>query len=166
MERPCSVGRPRVTRRAGRRLPTLLIVLFALVGIGVLVIWAVSLRAGAFDDGLFVYQQQGSVPIFHLVAEVGMAFAALAGVVGWLAAARWATPVLTFAAGMLTYGAVNSLGWALHNDAALAVPMGIALISTARLMIVVVRSRSPRAATAVRAGTWLVRWRRAPTRNR
>jgi len=47
------------------------------------------------------------------------------------------TPILTFAAGMLRYGAVNLLGWALHNDVTLAIPMGIAVVSAGWLMVVV-----------------------------
>jgi|GEM_PF-3079310 len=38
---------------------------------------------------------------------------------------------------MLRYGAVNLLGWALHNDVTLAIPMGIAVVSAGWLMVVV-----------------------------
>lgn len=109
-------------------------------------IWVSSLRAGAFHEGLLRYQLEGSVPIFHLAAEFGMAIIALIGVAGWLSAARWSLPVLTFAAGMLTYGAVNSLGWAIHNDAILAVPMGVTLATAAWLMLDRIRAESSRKA--------------------
>jgi len=38
---------------------------------------------------------------------------------------------------MLRYGAVNLLGWALHNDVTLAITMRIAVVSAGWLMVVV-----------------------------
>jgi hypothetical protein len=130
-------------RRRGRLLPRLLVALLTLDAAGILAIWAASLRAGAFSDGLFAYQLEGAVPFFHLAAEVGMAAAVLVGVAGWLAAARWSLPVLTFAAGMLTYGAVTSLGWALHNDVALAVPMALTVALAGWLLVARIRAGGP-----------------------
>lgn len=132
-------GAPAERQRA-RSIPRLLTALVALEGLGVLAIWVGSLRAGAFSEGWFAYQLQGTVPFFHLAAEVGMAIVALVGVVGWLAAARWSTPVLTFAVGMMAYGAVNSLGWALHNDVAMAAPMAITLATAVWLLVVLVHA--------------------------
>jgi hypothetical protein len=128
----------------GGRVPALLVGLLALDAFAILAIWGLALAGGAFEEGLFAYQLEGTVPIFHLTAEIGMAVAALVGVVGWLRRAAWATPVLTFAAGMLTYGAVNALGWALHNDPATAVPMGITLVLAGWLLAARIRAATPR----------------------
>jgi hypothetical protein len=124
MARP---DRPGDRRRTRPRLPATLVALLALDAVAILALWAGSLRSGAFEQGVFAYQLEGTVPFFHLAAELGMAVAVLVGSAGWLAAARWSLPVLTFAAGMLSYGAVNALGWALHNDVAMAVPMAVTL---------------------------------------
>jgi hypothetical protein len=121
------------------------VALLALDALAVLAIWGLSLAGGAFEEGLFAYQLEGTVPVFHLAAEIGMAVAALAGVAGWLGRTAWATPVLTFAAGMLTYGAVNALGWALHNDPATAIPMAVTLVLAAWLLAARLRAAAPRA---------------------
>lgn len=125
-------------------VPALLVGLLALDALAVLAIWGLSLAGGAFEEGLFAYQLEGAVPIFHLAAEIGMAVAALVGVVGWLRRAAWATTVLTFAAGMLTYGAVNALGWALHDDPATAIPMAITLVLAGWLLAARIRAATPR----------------------
>ena len=130
-----------MVRNPDPRLPRWLVAMLALEGIGVLALWAASLRADAFGDGLFAYQLQGTVPILHVSAEVGMAAALLVGAIGAVRSARWSTPVLTFAAGMLAYGAVNSLGWALHNDAILLLPMAIALGSATCILALVTTER-------------------------
>lgn len=81
------------------------------------------------------------MPFFHLLAEVAMAVVALVGATAWLTGVRWSGPVLTFAAGMLSYGAVNAFGWALHNDPAMAMPMGLTLLLAAWLLAERVRGR-------------------------
>jgi len=131
-------------RNGPGRLPALLVGLLALDALAVLAIWGLSLAGGAFEEGLFAYQLEGTVPIFHLTAEIGMAVAALVGVVGWLRRAAWATPVLTFAAGMLAYGAVNALGWALHNDPATAIPMAVTVVLAGWLLAARIRASTPR----------------------
>lgn len=128
-------------RSRASRLPRLLVLLLAADALGVLVIWTISLRRGAFADGAFAYQLEGTVPFFHLLAEVGMAVVALVGAAAWLAGARWSVPVLTFAAGMLSYGAVNAFGWAIHNDPAMVLPMGLTLLLAVWLLAHRVRGR-------------------------
>lgn len=139
MSVPARRARPSKDRTRSQRLPFLLVALLAVEAVGVITIWVSSLRAGAFSDGVFAYQLEGSIPAFHLVAEFGMATALLVGVAGWFAGARGSSSILTFAAGMLTYGSVNALGWAVHNDVVLTIPMGIALVSAAWLMVVRLR---------------------------
>ena len=51
--------------------------------------------------------------------------------------------MLTFAVGMMAYGAVNSLGWALHNDVAVVAPMAVTLATAVWLLVVLVRAGSP-----------------------
>jgi len=108
--------------------------LLALDAAGVIGIWIASLRRGAFEQGLFTYQLEGNVPIFHLAAEFGMALATLVAIAGWAAGRPWARPLLPFALGMLSYAAVNALGWALHNDVTTAAPMLLTLALAAVAM--------------------------------
>jgi len=128
--------------RAGRerrpRLGPVLLVLLALDAVGVIGLWIVSLRQGAFERGLFPYQLEGTVPIFHLAAEFGMALATLFAVAGWAAGRAWARPLLPFALGMLSYAAVNALGWALHNDVTTALPMLATLVLAVLTMAMII----------------------------
>ena len=107
--------------------------------LAIFVLWAVTLATGhGWQQGLFAYQN-GNIPIFHLVAELSMAIVTLAGLVGWLRARRWGPPLALLGAGMFGYSAVNSMGWAIHNQPALAIPMGLSLIGLPPLFAQVVR---------------------------
>lgn len=131
-------SRRAATREPLPRLGPVLLVLLALDAAGVIGIWIASLRQGAFEQGLFTYQLEGNVPIFHLAAEFGMALATFFAVAGWAADRAWARPLLPFALGMLSYAAVNSLGWALHNDVATAAPMLATLVLAALTMTLLI----------------------------
>ena len=135
---PADVPERRATREPLPHLGPVLLPLLALDAVGVIGIWIASLRRGAFEKGLFTYQLEGNVPIFHLAAELGMALVTLVAVVGWAAGRAWARPLLPFALGMLSYAAVNSLGWALHNDVATAAPMLATLVLAALTMAVLI----------------------------
>jgi len=108
----------------------MLIVFLLLDGVAIFGIWGINLAGGAFTDGLFVYRD-GNLPILHLTAEFLMAGAALAAGIALWAGARWGWRLALFALGTLAYSGINSLGWALHNDLAQAVPMGLTLVGVA-----------------------------------
>jgi len=137
---PADASARPATREPLPRLGPVLLLLLALDALGVIGIWTLSLRRGAFEEGLFTFQLQGNVPIFHLAAELGMALVTLVALAGWAAGRAWARPLLPFALGMLSYAAVNSLGWALHNDAATAAPMVATLVLAALTMGVLIRA--------------------------
>lgn len=118
---------PRTSSRSsvGRanRFQNVVFALLALDCVGVFAIWMASLSEGAFEEGLLTYQLQGTVPAYHLVAEATMASVTLLGLGAHWAGRRWGNGVLLLGLGMMSYAAVNSLGWALHNDPWTAVPM-------------------------------------------
>lgn len=116
-----------------KRWIQILIALLFLDSVGIFWIWGVALVDGAFQDGLFAYQE-GNIPIFHLTAEFGMALVTLAGLYGWWHDRSWGRGITLLGMGMFTYSAVNSMGWAIHNDVALAIPM----IATLLLVLIAV----------------------------
>ncbi|HIQ06804.1 MAG TPA: hypothetical protein EYH31_14185 [Anaerolineae bacterium] len=115
-----------------------LIAFLLLDSIAIFGIWAISLTSGAFEESLLTYQLQGTVPAGHLVAEFLMASVTLAGAIGWGVGARWGRGLTLFGLGMFTYSSINSLGWALYNDPAVAIPMvltlGVAAVAVPYLM--------------------------------
>ena len=95
--------------------------------IAIFVLWAVTLAQGqGWERGLFVYQN-GNIPVFHLAAECVMACVTLLGLIAWLRRRSWGPSTALIGAGMFGYSAINSLGWALHNQVALALPMLLSL---------------------------------------
>lgn len=50
----------------------------------------------------------------------------------------WDRPLLPFALGVLSYVAVHSLGWALHDDVATAAPMLATLVLAAVTMAMMI----------------------------
>lgn len=91
---------------------------YLVVGFAVGGLWLASLP-GAFEDGVLTYagtEDVGNIPIFHLVAELTMAVTALGA--GWALhrEAQHARTLAYLASGMLTYSAINSSGWLLHNQ--------------------------------------------------
>ncbi len=107
--------------------------------LAIFVLWAVTLATGhGWTQGLFAYQN-GNIPIFHLVAESSMAIVTLAGLVGWQLARRWGPPLALVGAGMFGYSAINSMGWAIHNQPALTIPMGLSLLGLPLLFAQVCR---------------------------
>jgi hypothetical protein len=117
----------------------LLIILLVLSCVGVFAIWMVELAGGAFDEGIFTYQLQGNIPIFHLIAEYGMAIVLLIGAVGWWQNRGWGRGVTLFGLGMFSYAAINSMGWALHNNVAVALPMVAVLLLAALALPLLLR---------------------------
>jgi hypothetical protein len=63
--------------------------------LGIFWIWGTALGEGAFAAGLFRYQLEGNIPIFHLTAELGMAILTAVGVVGWWGNWKWGRILLT-----------------------------------------------------------------------
>ena len=110
-----------------KSLNILLILLFIL-SLAVFAIWGMNFAAGAFPKGVFVGQQETSLPIFHLTAEFLMAGITIAGVIGLWRAKKWGRGLTIFGMGMFTCSAINSMGWAVINDPIQAIPMGITLV--------------------------------------
>ena len=108
----------------------MLAALMILFSVGIFTLWTMNLLNGAFADGLFTYQLEGNIPIFHLVAEGLMAIVTLIGAVGLLARRRWAVSVLIFGLGWFSYSAINSMGWAVANDITQGIPMAASLVVT------------------------------------
>lgn len=102
---------------------------------GVVAFWALVLSRGAgWSEGLLVYQN-GNIPLFHLVAELAMAVVVAVGLVGWRGRRTWGPPLALVGAGMFGYSAINSMGWAIHNDPVLAVPMVVSLLGVPLLLL-------------------------------
>jgi hypothetical protein len=99
-------------------------------GCALMGMWAQSLKAGAFRNGLITYQD-GNYPVLHLSAEGLMGGALTAAGFGLWTRARWGRQVALFALGLLSYSSINSSGWALHNKPVLAIPMGLTLATAA-----------------------------------
>lgn len=113
-----------------------------LMSIAVIVLWVVSFASGkTWEAGLFAYQN-GNIPVFHVVAECGMSVVVLAGVAGWLRRARWGHTVTVFGVGMFGYSAINSFGWALHNEPFLTLPMIVSLVGAVLLFPIAVRGNT------------------------
>lgn len=106
-----------------KKLKQILIVLLVLDSLAVFGIWGMNLASGAFPNGVFVGQEEISLPILHLIAEFLMAATTLVGVIGVWRHKPWATGITLLGLGMFTYSAVNSMGWAILNDPVQAVPM-------------------------------------------
>ncbi len=111
-------------RTTWRRLPA---AFFLLDGIGILAIWALSLRDGAFAQGLLAFQD-GNYPLLHLTAESLMGVLAIVAGLGLWRGAAWGRGMALLASGALAYSAINSAGWALYHDPVLAVPMAVTLL--------------------------------------
>jgi len=110
------------------KFKNLLLVLLLILSLAIFGIWGVNFAGGAFSEGVFVGQPETALPIFHLVAEFLMATLTLVGVIGFWRKKQWAKGLTLFGMGMFTYSAINSMGWAVINDPAQAIPMGITLI--------------------------------------
>lgn len=133
-------GHRRARLRPSPGLRPWLLAIVALDGLAVIAIWAVNIARGAFEEGIFSYQLQGAVPIYHLVAELSMALVLLTAVFGWATGRAWARAVLPFGLGMATYAAVNALGWAFHNDPATAVPMLVTIVLALPVLAAMIRT--------------------------
>jgi hypothetical protein len=96
--------------------------------LGIFWIWGTALDEGAFAEGIFTYQMEGNIPIFHLAAEFGMAILTAIGLIGWWRNRAWGRAILMLGLGMFTYSAINSMGWALVNDFVLVIPMVFTLL--------------------------------------
>jgi hypothetical protein len=96
--------------------------------LGIFWIWGTALGEGAFAEGIFTYQMEGNIPIFHLAAEFGMAILTAIGLIGWWRNRAWGRAILMLGLGMFTYSAINSMGWALVNDFVLVIPMVFTLL--------------------------------------
>lgn len=109
--------------------------------LSIFVLWTTAFVTGSeWKDGLFAYQN-GNIPIFHLTAECLMAVTTLAGLVAWNGGRDWGPLLALVGAGMFGYSAVNSMGWALHNDRTLAVPMTLTLVGLPPLLALAVKGR-------------------------
>lgn len=130
-----------------RRYRALVFGFWTVMSLAVLVLWLVEFASGrTWGQGLFAYQN-GNIPIFHVVAEASMAITVLIGLSGWRRQTRDGACTTIFGVGMFCYSAINSLGWALHNSRAMALPMCASLIGAALLAPVAIADlgRDPRA---------------------
>jgi hypothetical protein len=128
---------------ASGRVERILLALVAIDCLAVVAIWKANLAGGAFPAGLFAYQLEGTVPIFHLTAEFLMAGVTVVGLLGLWRRRAWGPVVLLLGLGMFAYSAINALGWALHNDPSTAVPMFATLLLVALLVPTMVRRLAP-----------------------
>jgi len=110
------------------KLLIILLVLLFLLSLAIFAIWGLNFASGAFAKGIFLGQEEISLPVFHLAAEFLMAGITMAGVIGLWRAKKWGHGLTVFGMGMFTYSAINSMGWAVINDPVQAIPMGITLI--------------------------------------
>ncbi len=106
-----------------KRLKQWVLGFYTLSSLGVFVIWTLNLLDDAWEQSIFTYQLTGNIPIFHLAAEFLMALVTLSGILGLAANRRWGRCIFLLGVGMFTYSAVNSFGWALHNNLAQGIPM-------------------------------------------
>ena len=104
--------------------------ILVLLSLAVFAFQGMNVMTRAFGNVL-VYQREGNIPIFHLVAECLMATVTLAGAVGLWQGVRWGSNVALLGLGMFTYSAINSFGWALHNDMTQGIPMIVTVVVAA-----------------------------------
>jgi hypothetical protein len=98
-------------------------------GAGVSLLWAASLP-GAFRGGLFTYAgtpEAGNIPVFHVVAEAGMAASSLVAGTALLRGWQQRRGAALTACGMLIYSSLNSSGWLLRNQPAVTAVTGATL---------------------------------------
>lgn len=106
------------SREARSRWPGAVI---ALVGAGMIAFWALqSTVGGMMKDGPLTVEGSGYL-LFHMIAEDTAGSIALLAGLGVLVRLRYAVRPALVGAGAVLYAALNSLGWAVLNDAALGV---------------------------------------------
>lgn len=114
---------------------------YALASLGIFALWTLNLARGAWEQGIFKYQLTGNIPVFHLTAEFLMALITLAGILGLAANRRWGQLVFVLGIGMFLYSAINSFGWALHNDLAQGIPMILSALFAIPALVYLLRAR-------------------------
>jgi hypothetical protein len=123
------------------KIKTLILALLLTASLGIFVLWGLNLAGDAFPSGVFASQEESSLPIFHLTAELLMAGITISGVIGYWRRKTWGKGLLLLGMGMFTYSAINSMGWAVINDPLQAVPMGITLVLVIILLPIILKSK-------------------------
>lgn len=124
-----------------KKLKQVLLVLLLIDSLAVFGIWVMNLTGGAFPNGVFVGQEEISLPILHLIAEFLMAATTLVGVIGIWRRKPWAKGITLLGLGMFTYSAINSMGWAILNDPVQAIPMVVTILVVLAAVPVLIESK-------------------------
>jgi hypothetical protein len=91
-------------------------------GAGMVRYWLRWLRQGNLKQGLQTVEGDSYVAL-HVAAEVLAGLASVVAAIGLVAGRAWATIAAAFALGMVAYSTINALGWALHSDRKLVLPL-------------------------------------------
>ena len=109
-------------------------------GAGIIRYWVGWLRKGNLNEGLRTVEGDSYVAL-HVAAEVLAGLASVVAAIGLVTGRAWATIAAAFALGMVVYSTINALGWALHNERKLALPLLGALSGSLRGLAALLRSR-------------------------
>jgi hypothetical protein len=91
-------------------------------GAGIIRYWVGWLRKGNLKEGLRTVEGDSYVAL-HVAAEVLAGLASVVAAIGLVTGRAWATIAAAFALGMVVYSTINALGWALHNERKLVLPL-------------------------------------------
>lgn len=91
-------------------------------GAGMLRYWLRWLRQGKLKDGLQTVEGDSYIAL-HVAAEVLTGLVSVIAAIGLVTGRARATIAAAFALGMVAYSTINALGWALHNDRKLVLPL-------------------------------------------
>ena len=109
-------------------------------GAGIIRYWVRWLRQGNLKQGLRTVEGDSYMAL-HVAAEVTTGVASVVAAIGLVTGKAWATMAAAFALGMMAYSTVNALGWALHNDRKLVLPLLGALGGSLRGLAALLRRR-------------------------
>lgn len=111
-------------------------VFMIVMAVGIAAIWTADIVRGRRvdrSDGLLRARgSDGSLLLWHWVAEYGTAVGLLVGGGALLVGSEWATPLAAAALGATWYTSTNSLAWALaeRSRRVYVVPMGVGVVGS------------------------------------
>ena len=107
-------------------------------GAGMMRYWLGWLRRGNLKQGLRTVEGDSYIAL-HVAAEVLTGLASVVAAIGLVTGRAWASIAAAFALGMVAYATINALGWALHNDRKLVLPLVGALGGSLRGLAALLR---------------------------
>lgn len=115
----------RAEDRAAPRWPGVVV---ALLGLGMIAFWTMQLAVESIMAGGLGTAEGDAYLLFHLIAELLAGATAVLGGTALLLRRQAGVSITLIGAGGVLYAAVNSLGWAVLNDAALVVVFIVSIL--------------------------------------